>query len=82
MKWEVRRRYNEFLSLHEKLVDVGVDKDGLPPKKILGNKDPAFLIKRRKELETYLQSTFHFLEKNVPTVLADFLYFDKVLTIF
>jgi len=77
VKWEVRRRYNEFLSLHEKLVDVGVDKDGLPPKKILGNKDPAFLIKRRKELETYLQSTFHFLEKNVPTVLADFLHFDK-----
>jgi hypothetical protein len=77
VRWEVKRRYNEFLSLHEKLVEVGVDKEGLPPKKLLGNKDPAFLIKRRKELETYLQSTFHFLEKNVPTVLADFLHFDK-----
>ena len=34
----MKRRYNDFLSLHEKLVDVGVDKDGLPPKKLLGNK--------------------------------------------
>jgi len=77
VKWDVKRRYNEFLSLHEKLVDVGVDKDGLPPKKIIGNKDPAFLMKRRTELENYLQSTFHFLEKNLPPVLAEFLHFDK-----
>ena len=32
----------------------------------------------RTELETYLQSTFHFLEKNLPPVLAEFLHFDKV----
>jgi len=75
-RWEVKRRYNDFLSLHEKLVDVGVDKDGLPPKKLLGNKDPAFLMKRRKELETYLLTTFHFLEKNLPPVLAEFLHFN------
>ena len=32
----------------------------------------------RTELENYLQSTFHFLEKNLPPVLAEFLHFDKV----
>jgi len=77
VRWEVKRRYKDFLSLHETLVDVGVDKDSLPPKKLLGNKDPAFLMKRRKELETYLLTTFHFLEKNLPPVLAEFLHFNK-----
>ena len=27
----------------------------LPPKKLIGSKEPAFIMKRRRELETYLQ---------------------------
>ena len=50
----------------------------LPPKKLLGNKDPAFLLKRRKDLESYLQSIFHFLARNIPTALEEFLEFNKV----
>lgn len=77
VEWDVKRRYSDFAALHEKLVDEGVDRDVLPPKKLLGNKDPAFLMKRRKELETYLQNIFHFLACNLPTPLAEFLDFDK-----
>ena len=53
-------------------------RDVLPPKKLLGNKDPAFLMKRRKELESYLQGIFHFLARNLPVPLAEFLDFNKV----
>jgi len=77
VSWEVQRRYNDFVALHEKLVDEGIDRDVLPPKKLLGNKDPAFLMKRRKELEIYLRNIFHFLARNIPEPLADFLEFSK-----
>ena len=53
-------------------------RDVLPPKKLLGNKDPAFLMRRRAELETYLQNIFHFLVRSLPVPLAEFLEFDKV----
>jgi len=76
--WEVSRRYSDFAALHEKLIEEGVDRDVLPPKKLLGNKDPAFLMKRRKELESYLQGIFHFLARNLPVPLAEFLDFNKV----
>jgi len=75
--WEVSRRYSDFAALHEKLIEEGVDRDVLPPKKLLGNKDPAFLMKRRKELESYLQGIFHFLARNLPVPLAEFLDFNK-----
>ena len=32
-------------------------------------------MKRRKDLETYLQTVYHFLEKSLPRVLAEFLDF-------
>ena len=61
--------------LHESLVESGVDKDSLPGKKLIGNKDPAFIKKRRKELETYLQSVFNFLKHSLPSCLVTFLQF-------
>lgn len=61
--------------MHSKLVEDGIDKESLPPKKIIGNKDPAFIMKRRKELETYLQTIYRFFEKNLPQTLAEFLDF-------
>jgi hypothetical protein len=50
-------------------------RDTLPPKKLLGSKDPGFIMKRRRELESYLQNVFHFLSQDLPPVLADFLDF-------
>jgi len=77
VSWDVQRRYNDFAALHEQLVEEGINRDVLPPKKLLGNKDPAFLMKRRKELEIYLQNIFHFLARDIPEPLADFLEFSK-----
>ena len=75
VQYKVKQRYSKFESLHNKLVEEGVEKDLLPPKKLLGNKEPAFIMKRRKDLETYLRTIFHFFEKNLPSVLAEFLEF-------
>ena len=58
IKWRVRRRFREFVELHDSLVDHGVDKESLPQKKLL-NKDPSFIMKRRRDLESYLQSVFN-----------------------
>jgi len=74
-EWTVERRFKEFAELHESLVESGVDKDSLPGKKLIGNKDPAFIKKRRKELETYLQSVFNFLKHSLPSCLVTFLQF-------
>jgi len=71
--WTVKHRYNDFVELHESLLEEGIEKDVLPPKKLIGNKEPSFIMKRRRELESYLQSVFHFLERNLPQSLADFL---------
>ena len=73
--YRVKHRYSEFESMHSKIVEDGIEKDLLPPKKLIGNKDPAFIMKRRKDLETYLQTVYHFLEKSLPRVLAEFLDF-------
>jgi len=76
-EWTIQRRFKEFAELHEKLMESGVDKDSLPQKKLIGNKDPSFIKKRRKELETYLQSVFNFLKHSLPTSLIDFLDFPQ-----
>lgn len=56
IRWSVKQRYNAFAELHEKLVsNHGVARDLLPPKKIIGNKDPSFIEKRRSDLELYIQ---------------------------
>ena len=73
IQWTVKRRFREFVELHEKLVENGVDKESLPHKKLIGNKDPSFIMKRRRDLETYLQSVFSFLQHLLPQDLADFL---------
>jgi hypothetical protein len=58
-------------------ITLAVFRDTLPPKKLLGSKDPGFIMKRRRELESYLQNVFHFLSQDLPPVLADFLDFPK-----
>lgn len=76
--WSVRKRYREFLELHNKLVsEHTVTKDILPGKKIIGNKEPNFVERRRVGLEIYLQTVMSFLQKSMPGELFDFLEFDK-----
>jgi hypothetical protein len=57
-------------------------RDTLPPKKLLGSKDPGFIMRRRRELESYIQNVFHFLSRDLPPVLAEFLDFHKVRKLF
>lgn len=76
--WTVQKRYKEFLELHKKLVNEHtVTKDILPGKKIIGNKEPNFIEKRRVGLEIYLQTVLSFLQKSMPEELLEFLEFDK-----
>lgn len=76
--WSVRKRYKEFLQLHNKLVNEHtVTKDILPGKKIIGNKEPDFIERRRVGLEIYLQTVLSFLQKSMPEELFDFLEFSK-----
>ncbi len=75
VNWTVKRRYRDFDELHDALVEAaaGVAKDSLPAKKAIGNKDPAFVMRRRRDLEAYLQSVFRFLQRAIPKPLAEFL---------
>lgn len=76
--WSVRKRYKEFLELHKNLVhEHTVTKDILPGKKIIGNKEPDFVERRRVGLEIYLQTVLSFLQKSMPEELFNFLAFDK-----
>lgn len=76
--WSVRKRYREFLELHKKLVhEHTVTRDILPGKKMIGNKDPGFVERRRVGLEIYLQTVLSFLQKSMPDELFEFLEFDK-----
>lgn len=77
INWKTRRRFREFVELHETLVENGVEKDSLPGKKLLGNRDPSFIMKRRRDLESYLQSVFKFLQHSMPQNLAIFLCLNK-----
>lgn len=72
--WTLKHRYNEFAELHETLVSEHcVEKEILPPKKLIGNKSEAFIEKRRLGLEIYLNSVYNYLKKTMPREFAIFL---------
>lgn len=50
-----------------------VEKNILPPKKLIGNKCEAFVEKRRQNLELYLNVVYNYLKKAMPRELAVFL---------
>ena len=77
--WTVRHRFRDFAQLHEVLVDsaVGIAKDSLPEKRRIGNRDPAFVMQRRRDLESYIQSVFQFLQRAIPPIMATFLHLDR-----
>lgn len=78
VSWKVNHRYSDFVTLHEKLVmDHCVSKDILPPKKIIGKRDPKFVEQRRIGLENYLTAVVSFLKEAMPRTLALFLDLHK-----
>ncbi|XP_032591383.1 nischarin [Drosophila grimshawi] len=78
VEWFVERRYRDFAQLHEKLVEeISISKKLLPPKKLVGNKQPAFLEQRREQLEIYLRELLIYFRNELPRLLAEFLDFNK-----
>ncbi|EDW73904.1 uncharacterized protein Dwil_GK19704 [Drosophila willistoni] len=78
VEWMVERRYRDFSQLNDKLVEeTSISKKLLPPKKLVGNRQPAFLEQRREQLETYLQELLVYFRTELPRTLAEFLDFNK-----
>uniref|UniRef100_A0A8C4M5J6 Nischarin n=1 Tax=Equus asinus asinus TaxID=83772 RepID=A0A8C4M5J6_EQUAS len=75
-EWTVKHRYSDFHDLHEKLVaERKIDKNLLPPKKIIGKNSRSLVEKREKDLEVYLQTLLAAFPGVAPRVLAHFLHF-------
>ncbi|XP_012886192.1 PREDICTED: nischarin isoform X1 [Dipodomys ordii] len=75
-EWTVKHRYSDFHDLHEKLVaERKIDKNLLPPKKIIGKNSRSLVEKREKDLEVYLQTLLAAFPGVAPRVLAQFLHF-------
>nr|XP_056707645.1 nischarin isoform X1 [Euleptes europaea] len=75
-QWLVKHRYSDFHDLHEKLVsEKKIDKNLLPPKKIIGKNSKSLVEKRQKELEVYLQTLLVRFPLAAPKVLSHFLHF-------
>lgn len=52
-----------------------IDKNLLPPKKIIGKNSKSLVEKRQKELEVYLQTLLVKFPVTTPKVLSHFLHF-------
>ncbi|ELV10376.1 Nischarin [Tupaia chinensis] len=75
-EWTVKHRYSDFHDLHEKLVaEKKINKNLLPPKKIIGKNSRSLVEKREKDLEVYLQKLLAAFPGVAPRVLAHFLHF-------
>lgn len=55
-EWVLYKRYSEFDALHHTLAKMVPNLPPLPPKKLLGKRDPKFVLKRRGELQAYLSA--------------------------
>ncbi|KAM8930743.1 nischarin [Pelodytes ibericus] len=74
--WKVKHRYSDFYELHEKLtLENNIDKNLLPPKKIIGKNSKSLVEKRQKDLEVYLQTLLTQFPVVVPRSLSHFLHF-------
>ncbi|XP_015202704.1 nischarin isoform X4 [Lepisosteus oculatus] len=75
-QWTLKHRYSDFHDLHEKLTaEKKIDKNLLPPKKIIGKNSKTLVEKRQKELEAYLQTLLLKFPVVAPKVLSCFLHF-------
>lgn len=82
VEWTVSRRYRDFHDLHEKLVSYSIGKDLLPKKKVIGNLNSKFIEQRREELQKYLQTIAHIMQKHMPIEFVEFLDLHKYDVIF
>ncbi|XP_069592940.1 nischarin isoform X1 [Ranitomeya imitator] len=74
--WTVKHRYSDFYDLHEKLTaENKIERNLLPPKKIIGKNSKSLVEKRQKDLEVYLQALLTTFPTSVPKVLSQFLHF-------
>ncbi|XP_075689889.1 nischarin isoform X2 [Rhinoderma darwinii] len=74
--WTVKHRYSDFYDLHEKLTaENKIERNLLPPKKIIGKNSKSLVEKRQKDLEVYLQDLLSKFPINVPKALSHFLHF-------
>ncbi|XP_020652371.3 nischarin isoform X2 [Pogona vitticeps] len=81
-QWIVKHRYSDFHDLHERLVsEKKIDKNLLPPKKIIGKNSKSLVEKRQKDLEAYLQTLLVAFPLAAPKVLSQFLHFHLYETI-
>ncbi|KAF0297299.1 Nischarin [Amphibalanus amphitrite] len=73
-QWVVEHRYSNFAELNSQLVgDKLIPVDLLPGKKLIGSREPAFVDRRRQDLEAYIRRVVALLQVNLPDVLAKFL---------
>lgn len=49
-KWNVSRRYRDFAALHAGLLQANIELP-IPPKKLIGNMQPAFIAERQIALQ-------------------------------
>lgn len=76
--WTVAHRYREFRELHERLVvEHGISKDLLPPKKVIGNRAKIFLDLRQQQLELYLQQVLKDSSQAMSREFVEFLHFNR-----
>ena len=80
--WQVTKRYSEFADFHEQLIKIisTIDAKSLPPKKLLNNSSPDFILRRRVALDSYLKYLFQFFTTNnipLPECFVKFLDFDQ-----
>ncbi|KAJ8400890.1 hypothetical protein AAFF_G00392440 [Aldrovandia affinis] len=75
--WTIKHRYSDFHDLHEKLsAEKKIDKNLLPPKKMIGKNSKSLVEKRQKDLEVYLQTLLLKFPLAAPKVLSCFLHFN------
>nr|XP_023655424.1 nischarin-like [Paramormyrops kingsleyae] len=75
-QWTIKHRYSDFHDLHEKLTaEKKIDKNLLPPKKMIGKNSRSLVEKRQKDLEIYLETLLVKFPVAAPKVLSCFLHF-------
>lgn len=85
-KWHVKRRYNDFVIFHEKMMNTSCSKkklSKLPPKIIFGNLKEENISKRKAQLDDYIQEIFRnesdlMVDNETKSIFYDFFIKDSI----